>query len=200
MGVFALALGGEDLVRGDGDRLDLFDLAGIFADFVGSEGGALQQLIAPLPGRHRVGDQNERVGFRRGHGARADEGFTGAAGQHDDAGTGVEEVGDGLVLVVAQCPAVFPQGNLVRGSGGVAGEVFGRPAELHELLLERSAGPGFDQKGVRRRAADQQGGDALGTGDFGEHRLVVALQDERAFSVALDHQTAVPANGFGDIH
>ena len=87
------------LVRRDGDRAHLLAGAGVLADLVVGERGALDQLIAPLAGRDGVGDQDQRGGLGPGHRARTDQGLTGATGQDDDARTAVPEVLDGLDLV-----------------------------------------------------------------------------------------------------
>ena len=110
VGVLALPLRGEDLVRRDRDRLDLLHLPRVLADLVGGEARALEQLVAPLAGRDGVRDEDERRGLRRRHRAGADERLAGAAGQHDDARAAVEEVVDGLLLVVAQVPAGLRRG------------------------------------------------------------------------------------------
>ena len=53
VGVLALPLGGEDLVRRDRDRLDLLHLPRVLADLLGREARAAQQLVAPLPAPRR---------------------------------------------------------------------------------------------------------------------------------------------------
>ena len=142
VGVLALPLRGEDLVRRDRDRLDLLDLTRVLADLVLGQGRALEQLAAPLPRAHGVGDEDQRGRVRLRHRAGADERLAGAAGQHDDAGAALEEVVDRLLLVVAQVPVVLDQVDLVRGAGRVAGVVLGGPAELQQLLLDLAARPG----------------------------------------------------------
>ena len=49
VGVDTLPLGGEHLVGGDRDGLDLLASTGVLADLVLGQGGALNELIAPLP-------------------------------------------------------------------------------------------------------------------------------------------------------
>ena len=53
--VLALPLRRQDLVGGDRDRLDFFGLAGVLADLLGGERGALEQLVAPFAGARRCG-------------------------------------------------------------------------------------------------------------------------------------------------
>ncbi len=69
--VLALTLRGQDLVGRDRDGLDLFGLTRVLADLLGSEAGALEQLVAPLAGRDGVGDEDQRGGLGRGHRAGA---------------------------------------------------------------------------------------------------------------------------------
>ena len=76
--VFALSFARDHLVGGDGDGLDFLLFAGVFADFVFGQGGAAQELVAPLAAGDGIGDQDERGGFRLGHRSGADDGFAGA--------------------------------------------------------------------------------------------------------------------------
>ncbi len=70
VGVLALPLRGEDLVRRDRDRLDLLDGARVLADLVLGERRALQQLAAPLAGADGVGHQDQRRGVGLRHRTR----------------------------------------------------------------------------------------------------------------------------------
>ena len=105
----ALAAIGEDLVGGDGDRPDLLALAGVLADHRRGRASVLSSSSShPLAHGHDVGASGSASGScSRCHGADADDGLAGAAGQHDDAAAaaavaaGVEDV-HRLALVVAQ--------------------------------------------------------------------------------------------------
>ena len=85
--VDAGALGGHHLVRRDGDRPDLLDRAGVLADLVGRQRRTPDELVLPLPGRHRVGDQDQRGRLGVRHRGRADQRLAGAAREHDHAAT-----------------------------------------------------------------------------------------------------------------
>ena len=99
VGVDALPLGRHHLVRRDGDGPDLLDRAAVLADLLGREGGPPDQLVLPLPGADRVGDEDQRGRLGLGHRGRADQGLAGAARQHHDAGAAVPERLDRLALV-----------------------------------------------------------------------------------------------------
>ena len=58
--VDALPAGRHHLVRRDGDRPDLLAGTGVLADLVLGQRGALEQLVAPLPGGDGVGDEDQR--------------------------------------------------------------------------------------------------------------------------------------------
>ena len=58
--VFALRFACDYLVGSDGDRLDFLLFAGVFAYFVFGQGGAAQELVAPLSAGDGIGDQDER--------------------------------------------------------------------------------------------------------------------------------------------
>ena len=199
MGVLALPLRGEDLVRRDRDGLDLLHLPRVLADLIGGERRAPQQLVAPLARRDGVRHENEGRRLRRRHRARADEGLARAAGQHDDARAAVEEVVDRLLLVAAQVPVGEVELDRMRRAGGVAGEVFSRPAELHELLLQRAARPGGDEEAVLVDAVGQEGRDALRVRDLGEDGRVGAVQAQGAVVGAIHHEPAVPGDGLAHV-
>ena len=82
--VLSLTACGENLIGRNGDRFDLFHLAGVLADLLLGERGALEQFGPPLPGRYRVRHQDQRGGLRRRHRTRADERLARATGQHHD--------------------------------------------------------------------------------------------------------------------
>ena len=199
MGVLALPLRGEDLVRRDRDGLDLLGLARVLADLLGRERRALEQLVAPLPGAHGVGHEDQRRGLGVGHRSRADERLAGAAGEHDDARAAIGELVDGFALIGPQLPVRFGEIDRMRRPRRVAGEVLGRPADLEELLLDVAARPGVDLEGVGGGAADEEGLDALVLRDLGQHRGIRRSKDQTAVRVALDDQTAVAADGLADV-
>ena len=139
MGVDALPLGRQHLVGRDGDRPDLLAGAGVLADLVLGQRRALEQLVAPLPRRDGVGDEDERGRLGLGHRAGADEGLAGAAGEHDDAGAAVPEPVDGLLLVGPQRPVVLGEVDAGAPRRRRSRQVLGRPADLEQLLLEVAA-------------------------------------------------------------
>lgn len=199
MRVLALSPGGEDLVRRDRDGLDLLHLARVLADLLGSEGGASQQLVAPLPRGDGVRDEDERRGLRGGHRPGTDEGLAGAAGEHHDTGAAVEEVVDGLLLVVAQVPVGLVEVDRMRRARRVPGEVLGRPPELHELLLQRAARPRGDEEAVVVDALGEQRRDAPRSGHLGEHGDIGGVQAQRALIGAVDHEPAVTGDGLAHV-
>jgi hypothetical protein len=206
VGVLALPLCGEDLVGRDGDRLHLFDLAGVLTDLVRRKRRALEQLRAPLPGGDGVGDEDQRRGLDPGHRAGADERLARAAGQHDDSRSAVHKARHRVVLILPQVPLGGIEGDRMRRARRVSGEILRRPAQLDQLLLYLSAGPGLDLVAVDRRTRaalvlgeEQQGRDALGPDDLAQHRGIRRPQDECAVFVSLDHEPTVTTNGLGDI-
>ena len=196
--VLALPLRGQNLIRRDRDGLDLFDLPRVLADLVGGEGGAAQQLVAPLARRHRVRHEDERGRCGGRHRACADERLARATGQHDDTGAADEELVDRLLLVGAQAPVGGVEVDGVRGARGVAREVVGRPADLHELLLDLTARPRLQAVRVLVDAPLEQGSDALVRRDLGEHGAVGRAQ-HKPLVVALDNKPAVAAHRLGDV-
>ena len=100
----------------------------------------LSSSSLPLPGRDRVGHQDQRGRLGPGHRGRADERLAGAAGQHDDAGAAVPEAVDGLAAGRAAASS-RPASSVdrVRLAVDVPGQVLGRPAELEQHLLEVAA-------------------------------------------------------------
>ena len=132
---------------------DLLAGAGVLADLVLGERGPLEQLVAPLPGRDGVGDEDEGGRLGLGHRPGPDERLAGAAGQHDDARAAVPEAVDRLLLVGPQRPAARVEVDGVRLAVDVAGLVLGRPADLEQLLLEVAALGRVDERRGRRRCA-----------------------------------------------
>ena len=96
-------------------------------------------------------------------------------------------------------PGVVGQRNLVRRSGGVTGEVFGRPAELEQFLLHLAASPGLNLEGCLADAPVEQLGDFAVFGGFGQDGWLLANQLELASRVALDGQATVAVHGLGDV-
>jgi hypothetical protein len=199
VGVLALPLRREDLVGRDRDGLDLLHLPRVLADLLGGERGAAQQLVAPLACRDGVRHEDERRGLRGRHRARADEGLARAARQHDDARAATEEVVDRLLLVAAQVPFRLVELDRMRRSGCVPGEVFSRPAELHELLLQLPAGPRRDEEALAVDPIGEQRRDALRARDLGEHGHVIAAKAQCPVIRAVDDEPAVPADGLAHV-
>jgi hypothetical protein len=132
----------QDLVGRDGHRPDLLLLAGVLADLVGAQVGLVEDLAAPLPHRHRVGGQHQRIGLQQVHRGDADHGLAGPARQHHDAAAaavaaaGVERLGGGaLVVAQGERPGrngtrTSPELERQRVAGAIAGAVVDRIAEL----------------------------------------------------------------------
>ena len=196
--VFALGLAGDHLIGGDGDGLDFLLFAGVFADFVFGQGGAAQELVAPLAAGDGIGNQDERGGFRLGHRSRADDGFASAAREYDDAGAAGPEGLGGVLLVVTQLPAVVIEGDGVGLAIDVAGEILGRPASLEEGLFKAAALGGRDGDGVLVDArAEEFSGSAAGK--FFQDGWLIGLEDETMGWVRVEADAAVAGHGFGDV-
>ena len=145
-----------------------------------------------------IGDQDERGGFGLGHRSRADDGFTGAARQYDDAGAAGPEGFGGVLLVVTQLPAVVIEGDGMGLAIDVAGEILGRPAGLEEGLFKAAALGGRDGDGVLVDAsAEDFSGSAAGK--FFQDGRFVGLEDEAVGRVGVKADAAVAGHGFGDV-
>ena len=196
--VFALGFARDHLVGGDGDGLDFLLFAGVFADFVFGQGGAAQELVAPLAAGDGIGNQDERGGFRLGHRSGADDGFAGAAWEHDDAGAAGPEGLGGVLLVVTQLPAVVIEGDRMGLAIDVAGEILGRPAGLEEGLFKAAALGGRDGDRVLVDASTEEfSGSAAGK--FFQDGRIVGLEDEAVGRVGVEADAAVAGHGFGDV-
>ena len=193
------ALGGQDLVGRNGDRLNLFCCARVLPDFIRGQRGALQELITPLACRDRVGDQDQGVGLRCCHSTRTDQRLSCTTGKHNHTRATLKEVGDSLLLVVAQCPAIGGEVNVMVCTGLVTGIVFSRPAELEQLLLELSSCPGSYFVTTILTLALEQGGDLLRAGHFRQNSSVSAFENERAFGITLNGQATIAIDGLRDV-
>ena len=129
--VFLVRTVGQDLVRGQRDRCDVFTFTGVFSDLIVGQIRFFKQLAPPLLDGHNAGGENQRGALEQGHGGQADHGLAGPAGQDDDAAAAadiaasVKDVG-GLALVVADvkrqaCRRSFAKSNGQQGALGVAG-------------------------------------------------------------------------------
>ena len=148
---------GQHLVGGDGDRADLFALAGVLADGFGRQAGLVEDLADPLAGGDDRRRENQRLALQPGQHAQADDGLARAAGQHDHAAAaasaalGVKDI-DRVLLVVAQAErtarsSVVSRRTISSGAPGcVAGQVLGRVAELEQRLLDAPALGRVDQQ------------------------------------------------------
>ena len=87
----------------------------------------------------------------------------------------------------------------MRRAGRVPGEVLGRPAQLHELLLEGASRPRRDEEAVVVDALGEQGRDALRVRDLGEHGDVGGVQAQRTVVGAVDHEPAVSCDGLAHV-
>ena len=196
--VFALSFARDHLVGGDGDGFDFLLFAGVFADFVFGQGGAAQELVAPLAAGDGIGNQDECGGFRLGHRSRADDGFAGAAWQYDDAGAAGPEGFGSVLLVVTQLPAVVIEGDGMGLAIDVAGEIFCRPACLEEGLFKAAALGGRDGDGVLVDARTEEFSGSPADKFFQYGRLI-GLEDEAVGRVGVKADAAVAGHGFGDV-
>src|SRR4028118_2382390 len=109
------------------------------ADLRLGQRGAGDELALPLPPRDGVGHQDERGRPGLRHGRGADQRLARTARQDDDARPAGPEALDGLLLVVAQVPAVLRQLDGVRLTVDVAGAVLRRPADPGPTLPQPGA-------------------------------------------------------------
>jgi hypothetical protein len=189
----------HDLVRGDRDGPDLLLGAGVLADLVLGQRGALQQLLLPLVRGDGVGDQDQGGGPGLGHRGGADDGLAGSTGQDDHAGAAVPERVGGVLLVRAERPAVLHEGDGVRLAVHVPGHVLGGPADLEQGLLERAALARMDDDGVLADALAQHALDLLGAQDLLKDRTVGGVHDEAVHGVLLQAQPPVPRHRVGHV-
>ena len=178
---------------------DLLAGTGVLADLVLGQRRALEQLVPPLAGGHRVGDEDQRGRAGLGHRGRADDRLAGAARQDHDAGAAVPEAVDGLLLVRPHVPAVLAQRDRVRLAVDVAGQVLGRPAQLQQHLLEVAALRRVHHHGVVVDAGADEGADLLRPDDLLEHRAVGGDQHQPVHRVLLQPQPAVAGHRVGDV-
>ena len=112
----------------------------------------------------------------------------------------VEKVGDGLILVLAEGEsAAVIERNLVRGAGGVPGEVFRRPSEFQKLLLELAARPRLNDETVVAASLEQQVADLLRPGDLRQHGRIARGEGEHTVVVPLDDQAPIAADRLADV-
>ena len=207
--VDALAPGGQHLVGGDRHRSDLLAGPRVLPDLVPGEGGEAGQLLLPLPGRDRVGHQDE--GRRRGarHGRRPHQGLPGPTGQDHDAGAPRPEALHRLPLVGAQREGPrltrrhavrrVPQGDGVGLAVHVASQVLRGPAQLNEHLLEVAALRGVHHDVGLTQGRPQQARGAPRAHDLLEDRHVAGMQDQPVRRVRDQGQAPVAVHGLGDL-
>ena len=196
--VFALRFACDYLVGSDGDRLDLFLFAGVFAYFVFGQGGAAQELVAPLSAGDGIGDQDERGGFCLGHGRRTDDGFARTTRKYYDARAAGPKGLGGVLLIIAQLPSIMIQCDGMGLAIDVAGEILGRPASLEEGLFKTAALGGRDGDGIRVDAGSEEfSGSAAGK--FFQDGWLIGLEDEAVGWMGVEADAAVTGHGFGDV-
>jgi hypothetical protein len=200
MGVRTLPAGDEDLVGRERHRPDLLALARVLADLVFAEARAGEQLAPPLPGRDRVGDEDQRAGAGAGHRGQPDQRLPRAAGEHDHSAAGGRERVDRLHLVGPQGePGVGAQRDRVGGAGHVAGPVVRRPAGLEQRLLEPAPfAAGYRHRRVVDARADERS-DRLGPQHLLEDGPVGRAQDQAVHRVHLEDKTPVARHHVGDV-
>jgi hypothetical protein len=192
---------GEHLVGRDRHRADALLVAGVLAHLVGPQVGLVQQLLAPLAHRDRVGGQHQRLLAHQAHHAQRHDGLAGAAGQHDhavaagDAARGVEGLGRvRLVGAQAEGPArarIRAQLDRELVADQVAAAVVHRVADLDQRLLDRAA---RERREVDAPVlAQHQLADALVAQHVGQRVGIIGdeLEALRGALDALDAQQAV---------
>ena len=91
-----------------------------------------------------------------------------------------------FALVLPQRPVVFAQRDVVLLAVDVTGQVFGRPAQLDQDLLDMTALTRMDDDGVRVDAGADERLHTLGAQHFLEHRSVDAAQHQPVRWVVLE--------------
>jgi hypothetical protein len=139
----------QDLVRRDGDGLDVLAIARVLADLILRERGLVEDLADPLMRRRDVRDQDEAVLLHHREDGESHHGLACAAGQHDDAVTAggraalVEDLGR-LALVGPKaerepCERRAAKRELERRALAEADEIVGGEAHAHESALEHAS-------------------------------------------------------------
>lgn len=197
--VDALPFGRQHLVRGDGDRPDLLPRTAVLADLLLGQRGPLHQLVLPLPGRDRIGhqDQRGRLGLR--HRARPDQRLARTAGQHDHTRAAVPEALHGLLLVRPQRPAVLAQLDGVRLTVDVTGQVLGRPAQLEQRLLDLPALRRVHHDRVRVQPRPDQRLHLLRPEDLLQDGAVGGGQHQPVCGVLGEREAPVAGHRLGDV-
>ena len=148
---------------------------------------------------HGVGDQDQRGGTGLGHGRRTHDGLTRTARQyHHPRPAGPERVRRHL-LVVPQFPAILRQADRVGLAIDVAGQIFGRPADLEQHLFDPAPLAGVNQDGVVIDARAQHRGDLLIAQHLREDRAVQTEQAEAVGGVLDQLESAVAGHGVDDV-
>ena len=199
VGVDALPFRRHHLIRRDGDRTDLLLGARVLPDLVGGQGGAAEELVAPLTGSDGVRDEDEGCCLREGHGEGAHDGLAGAAREHDDPRAAVPKALCSLGLVGPGLPGVGIEADRMPLAIDVASDVLGGPTELDERLLEVPALARVhdDRRGVN--PGPEQGGHLLAAQHFLEDGLVEGLENETVDGMVVHLQAAVARHRLGDI-
>ena len=198
--VLPLRLADEHLVGRDGDGTDLLALARVLADVFLPERHVLHQFASPLPGRDRVGDEDQSRRTRPGHRRHADDRLAGAAREHDDAApSGPEPVGCVALVRAHMERLVFSNGHRKGRAIDVAGLVVGRPADLDERLLQAAAVGRLDADEVWADCLAKHRPDLLVAADLGQHCVVVRAQREAEDRIVLQHEPAVTAHRVDDV-
>ena len=146
--VYTLLASRQHLIRSNRDRLDFLFRAGVLADLIFGQGGALKEFASPLMRRHGVGHQDQGGGFGHGHGSSTNDGLAGTAGKHDYSASTASKILCGFALVGAQFPIILHQLNGVRLAVNVSGEVFSRPSQFEQDLLDLATLAGVHDDGV----------------------------------------------------
>ena len=149
MAVLTLGFGDHHLIRGDGDRTDLLAFTGVLADVIRAQTGTGQQLIAPLPGRHGVGDEDEGGGLSAGHGGHTHHGFARPARKHHHTTAPIPKSIGGRLLIGAHTEVVvLHHGHGQGGAFHISGPILGRPTHFQQRLLEPTTSGRLDRHHV----------------------------------------------------
>ena len=200
---------GHDVVGRHGHGPDVLGGTAVLADLVRLKRGLVQQLGDPLPGGRNVRGQHQRRGLDFGHAGHADDGLARPARQDDDAGAAPRAAArmkdPGRIRLIVPQGEGGPRGGAAaqvdrqRFALAVSGQVLRGKADLHQGLLDASAGNRFDAEGGRRKPLDQQRRDVLVAADLLGQRLVGRPEHQPGF-VPIQLQPPIARGILADLH
>ncbi len=120
-------------------------------------------------------------------------------GKHDDTGAAVPEALDRFELVGPDRPAVLVQRDRMRLAIDVTGEVFGRPAELEQYLLEVTSLARMNDDSVVIKTDADHGRNLRAAQHFLEDRAIDRTQHEPVRGIVGELQPPVAGHRLGDV-